>query len=1233
MRRSPWGRAARFAALAAVVVCGSTAGACGPKFNTTRAVQPKLTLGDDLFSTLCDRVAATADPADLEARKSHAVCHADQSGTYASSYAEGVTMPPKVAVMVRYRSDLIQAFNAIFPDTGTLHSDLNDLLKAMVPLYDDDTIPESTRTLAAIFDQIAFADASSDAVKATRASNARDALARVGGRRGYRAANVAIGIARPLLAYPRIAQVTDTTISLLGPGGAAEPQLRKTLETAQAMLLSTTIPNARMPIPTYADRWSGVLGAKPKLTSEILENLLVDGAPLKGDLSGPAYPANWTAPYAGDGTGATAPPIPVLLRDARGYAAFSSAKMATQLGTVDRDGDGLPDVNDEGYFIDVTGNAIKNLATPFAMLAYAGSAPDTAPRDTVGHALDKAGGTQIYSYRDASQTFLHAALVDTKTLADPKNGALLDLLHAALPELGPRTAASDPSDPTLGSDVASYTDDGGNAIQVAYRKFDASQSPIVDLLYAGTRLLEYPKVEDYLELARQLTRDHPHETARVLAAVLKIRNLANDPAYAGVALSPQSGFWDDMIAIVQQIAQEPVLLKGVLDATADDNVLKLSAAMSAFSADKDQLDYDPSNINNPVYNVTSGASQGLPKTPTDLTKSDTADNRSLLQRFATLIYDSYQVKACNKPNAYLDTGVLGIKLGPYSECNVFQIDDVAKYYLSCVVFNGGDPHATSSDCSMPITNGLITTLAGIPLIGKAGVNGVLSGQSGINELKLQPTIGALNRMVMWRNPSQMINDLIDPLPSAACPPKAGGPGTRQCASNADTLSIRDQGTIFMGEELDSLTGLVPLIKPFVAKYSPDNTDRLDLFIQLIGVMHKHWSPGNADSFGCNPAAPAGDANECKKSNIRQYEALISKAIGDDLLPAVNALTKVTDSITIRGQSGTDVMVALVSDLVDPGKAKGMGLTDRHGNVGTTTNDGRPIAQVTPFYLFANALNAMDKQWVGPNADQLHALWRQARGKLVDQFMAVDQPGGDPAKSTMHDQAVATVLPIMIDLLDDRVAEHKAAGDLSSWARGGFTSNLVDNMSTPLFASLLDVTEQVYASDAAKTELGYLLQYFADQASTNDALASTVTAAQDLLQIVGDDKNMVPLYHVLGTAAAPDGATKRALDLMDRTRKIETDPSFSSFAATHGGRRVLPVIMANAMTPMGPGLAAPIEILSDCVADLHRADPATTQPAFAPPDYGSVSWNVEDFLLDPTRGLEQFYTIVKKRNDL
>ncbi|MBI2390825.1 MAG: hypothetical protein HYV09_14640, partial [Deltaproteobacteria bacterium] len=97
-------------------------------------------------------------------------------------------------------------------------------------------------------------------------------------------------------------------------------------------------------------------------------------------------------------------------------------------------------------------------------------------------------------------------------------------------------------------------------------------------------------------------------------------------------------------------------------------------------------------------------------------------------------------------------------------------------------------------------------------------------------------------------------------------------------------------------------------------------------------------------------------------------------------------------------------------------------------------------------------------------------------------------------------------------------------------------------------------------------------------------------------------------------------------LIERVDKIET----GHFADTHEGRRVIPKVLANAVTPMGKSQVTPIEVLIDVIADLHRAEPTVKGP-FEALDYGSVARNVQEFLVDPVRGLEQFYVIVKNRN--
>jgi hypothetical protein len=844
---------------------------------------------------------------------------------------------------------------------------------------------------------------------------------------------------------------------------------------------------------------------------------------------------------------------------------------------------------------------------------------------------------------------LHSVLVDTKTLADPTNGALLDLTHASLYQFGPRTASSDTTDPTVGSDTKSYTLSDGTKQTVKYRKYDSSQSPLADLVYAFGRFLEYPKSADYFELARQLMRDHPTEVARVMGAALKIRSIANDPAYASVQLGAKSGLWDDIMVIAIKIAQEPDLLHDVLDSLADDDILLLSKGMSDFFPDKDDLDYDPAAdtcwpagtypdakcdaINNAAYNVTRGGSGLDPATPVDESKPDDEGNRSLFQRFASLIHDSSGVTACNKQGAVIHTKVLGIGLslplfgGTYDECQVLNVPDLATFYLGCIA--GGTNEATGSPrCLLPVTDSVVSVMKSI--LGDNAVDTILENSSGITGLKQVPTVPALNRLVFWRTPNQFIHDLTDPIPTVACPVTNPTTNHRTCASPADLMYNRQRATIFMGEFLSSLQALRPVVTPFVKKRGADKTGREQYFIDLTSAFHEHWSVGT-NPVRCGDKTP-GQPKYCAGDDVRQYEQLIGKVFLTDLLPALHDLQKTVDAMTVNGQSGTDVMVALVNDLINPNNAKGMTLTDRNGNAGTTTNDGRPIAQTTPYYLFANALDKMDAQWVGASGDSDHKLWQAARSKVVDQFLAVDVPGGDFSKSVMHNGAVAASMPILIDLIDDRVQEHKSAGDLSKWARTDLLAEWDESISGPLFASIMDVNESLYTDPKSRQTMGALVSYLADKASQNAALSTTVTVVQDMMQIVGDDDNMVPLYHALAVGALPDGATQKTLDLVERIRDIETSDDWKN---AHDGRRVLPIIMANAVTPMKDPTGknprpSPIEVLIDCATDVNRAD-ATSTDSFSPPDYGSVGSSVSSFLTDPYRGLEQFYTIVKNRN--
>src|SRR5262249_8105322 len=81
--------------------------------------------------------------------------------------------------------------------------ELADLLGRFQDLYNDGTIPQSTESLARIF----------DAIKAS--PDAQTALAKFDSRQGYRPIQVTLGAARPIVAYPGLRDVVNTVVAQL----------------------------------------------------------------------------------------------------------------------------------------------------------------------------------------------------------------------------------------------------------------------------------------------------------------------------------------------------------------------------------------------------------------------------------------------------------------------------------------------------------------------------------------------------------------------------------------------------------------------------------------------------------------------------------------------------------------------------------------------------------------------------------------------------------------------------------------------------------------------------------------------------------------------------------------------------------------------------------------------------------------------------------------------------------
>ena len=131
----------------------------------------------------------------------------------------------------------------------------------------------------------------------------------------------AAGLVHTIVNYPNIDDFIGKTLALIAPGGTAEAEWKQLL-TAGSMALTTVQPVAD------AD--------DPKRTLRLALNLMTSTHP---DL-------------------ATGTARPLVTRDYRGLAMASTVNGKVQAPFVDKDGDGLADVDAMGHFVDANGNVL-----------------------------------------------------------------------------------------------------------------------------------------------------------------------------------------------------------------------------------------------------------------------------------------------------------------------------------------------------------------------------------------------------------------------------------------------------------------------------------------------------------------------------------------------------------------------------------------------------------------------------------------------------------------------------------------------------------------------------------------------------------------------------------------------------------------------------------------------------------------------------------------------------------
>ncbi len=1227
---------------------------CATDFDDKRKrTEPVASLGDDLYSAVCDRVGASVLTEDLRGASYHAVCHRDAAGNYADTVDESVLPPAvgaaalarrlavsKVHAVARRRADLVAAFNATFSDDpvpaptgGTIrgHVALDEFLKRVVPLYDSNPIdregsgareallPSVTRATGRLFAGLAGPgrDKITSGIDPNKALAAREALSRLSGRLGYRPSRVALGALRPSLAYPELRQLTQAFAPRLAPGGPMREAFQNVLGMAQNEL-DTSV---QQPL-VFPGKFDPAKPDRPRTNMEIAQAIML--------ASDPAF------------AGPAAQPRYLVARDVRGYA-IPAGSIPGTLGTVpgpfsDGDNDGFADVDAFGRFLGGPG-ALAPVDTPFVVPGLARQFPP----DPFGRALGP-GGQPLYSYLDTSQTYTAAMLRDMEPLMDVDGGseAMADLLSGAFVLYG--AAVKKPAD---------WGVDG------QYDSFDTNASPMADLIHATGWTLAHKNSDLHLKFLKELVTDPVREqaVARVLGAALNAKAIADK--YPDVGLDPGVTVWDEMAELISQISKNSKLLKELLQALYHPDVKAyIGPSYSKFNAFKDELHYDTNNINGLPINLTTGGN-GDPSVAPDYTQPETGPNRSQMHRILQIIHDVNDVNACNKEGAQvrikLPVGALSWPIGGgYKECELFVFKNMGIFYLNSIL----------GKANMEIRSDFLNDIMAAAKV-FTDPNKMLADSAGIVGMGLKPSPQALNRLVFFgaespkfdpffsgkmpdRDPNftgknddtnKFISRMIDPVSSATCPERVvkdplnqlGDIHLADCSPNvkwahngepgnpSELYRLRAKGTIFAWEKYDFYKGMKPLLAVF------DLNKSSQLFLDNIEVLYRHWA-GPKHGGECNDNGNFGDKpwlkylseadrsahkinpnynpRWCNGSGISAYEPMLAEIFASDLLPALGDLVKLIEGMTVtndrtqQSMKGLDIMAELTTAMFDPDYAASVGMKDRAGNPATTWSNGiinKP--QLTNYDLFANALASIDKT-LEPGSPR-YVRWKAARSKLVDQFLAVD---GDGPNAQFRNKAFVKAVPILVDVLRAQLnancPDRETNPVACEWATKTMAAKAAETFGDPMFSTSMHLVDRINEDPETRAALQRHLRYLMQQASGNDALHSTLTSASDMMQILKDDLNMPLIYNGIALAAAPEegstgpGTADRVLELMDAITREEPDGNGGVKPNRYDPYRIMDRILRNLVTPMDPNNAeslTPIEIFMDTIAEVNRMD--------------------------------------------
>ena len=1102
----------------------------------------------------------------------------------------------------RDREQIVLAIDTLVPQPWL--RPLEELLRVSMPNVDAGILQEVTRRLAEVLGDCE-ADAELREAWAEPASGARDRV---------RDPSLRAPLGELVVAYPDLKRLTRWALELLLENdGLTEEGAPDPSESAHVLELVRQLSESMRDVEVTDDRHAVKFQALDVLLSAD-ERLAPQGVG-----------AMWATRLDARG-------FPIVRINPRTGALYSPF--------VDRDGDGLADVSEDGWFVDFDGEALTIQAFDEP------GAPGLVTRDELGRATHD--GALVFDYIDLNQTTMAYLLRESNTFVHQE--VFFDLvlsLEAVLPE---RVEALDEN----GRAYMGYPED----------------HPMMDLAWAMLDLGAFDALDEVLGLTTVLLREHDGLLGEMLLSLQVYDDLRD--TYPEAGLAEDNTLVDDMMPVIAEIAAEPGLLEELLEVLTEEVMLVHESAtieMLSTKADRaipaadgpyescfeDCAELTPGTVER-VSCITACPRDEILKEPVDRAAPLSATNRSNLDRTLALLREAEGVP--------MDVAVIRLRIpdlgsdfdiGPNVLPPLLRFDDVAVAFLESLsgnldlsrhvtpealesveidlVLDGFDFLCSDSFLSRFLSN----LLPRLVRVTRWDLERTCERMVGLDEeelaeedLKRQkltvlvvflslltdvplsetPTVNQLMRFINLEEPTldlevaQMeLGTLID------------ADGYRIWEHNGDML--------FASEATGMLDALYPIAKVF------SDRGKSHLLVRLMAEMSLHYAPAGADYLVRADGTPAPN----KGSGIQSYERLLIEWLRKGrLIPTLRQLAQVaTELESSRGRPMPEVATELVQRMVIPGDA----ITHRSGETFSMRPDGERVEPISRFYVMADALNNLsDTLDADPEA---RASWDSAVEAIGDATLGVKAEGGIGGPAVWAKPGGPAITAILVEHLAERAKAHREDGRLAEVIGGEYVEDMRDAMTGPMLPAVMDLLSGVSSNPEDRQLMTEAMLHVLDDPTGVELL---LVEGHRLLADMTRQERFATQARFYGSVLDPEREWASASNglpmasagarLVLRTDDYDAEGVFSEIIQNGWTRH--PELRDERGDPAG---AYPMDVLMDALRHYRRADPSLRAwgdagVSLSAEDYALICGETRGWLLDDKQGMEQVYDLLDLR---